>query len=229
MKLPMVALNALQLEAVRKDWDMGILPPQTISAKHNVDHTDLREFANANGWEGSELTRLVSRETARAIVERTVAIDDAAQGRLEPRVMSDTDTARQFATILAAVNTEHQGLLARARRHSERLLTDLESISGPDVDRAALEGLASTIQADNPELAKLLRGIPEPVPIKERIRLLQIRSTILEQLSRTMSGFIKLEREVLDITKGGKGGSLGYDELLQRMHEIEGQQLRRIV
>lgn len=228
MKLPIVALNDAQLESVRKDWDMGILPPRTIAAKHNVDIEELKTFANSNGWEGSDLTKLVARETTRAIVERTVAVDDAAQGRTEPRLMTDNDSARQFAQIVAMVNIEHQTVLARARRHAERLLADLEAISGPDVDRAAVEGLATMIQQDNPELAKMLRGIPEPVPIKERIKLLQVRSAVLEQLSRSMTAYIKLEREVLDITKGGKGGALGYDELLDRLLALELQPLRSV-
>ena len=228
MRVPMVSLNEQQLAAVQHDWDMGILPPATIATKHNVDPADLKQWASDHEWEGSDLTRLVARETAKAIVERTVAIDDAVQGRTQPRLMDDNDTAKQFAGIVAAVNTDHQAVLARARRHAERLLTDLEAISGPDVDRAALEGMAVVIERDNPELAKLLRGLPEPVPIKERIKLMQVRTAILESLSRSMKVFIQLERDVLDITKGGKGGSLGYDELLDRLLQIEGQPLRRV-
>jgi hypothetical protein len=211
--------------SIAQEWRAGILPASSIARKYNVDAAELRAHAEQQGWEKGDLSRAIRSEALRASVERAVSEDDRLQGRIEPALMSDAETVRRYGQIAALVTERQKKDIQRMRDHASTLHQQLEDLIGPQVDRDKVGALARLIAPDYPDLAALLTEMPQAGDINGALRLLDKKTNILLKVVNIQRELIALERSAYGIDKGGDVGP-GYDELLDQLLELNGQQQR---
>jgi hypothetical protein len=220
-------LSPQAVSSLQQEWRAGILPASAVARKYNVDTAELRAHAEQQGWEKGDLSKAIRSEALRASVERAVSEDDRLKGRIDPLVMSDAETVKRYGQIVALVTEQQKKDIQRMRSHASTLHQQLEELIGPHVDREKVDALAKMIAGDDPELAKLLRDTPEVADFKGRLRTLDQKANVLLKLVNVQRELIALERSAYGIDKGGDNGP-GYDELLDQLLELNGQQARNV-
>lgn len=220
MKKPIAELDPEQYQRLRSDWGAGLLPARTIAVKFGVHVEELRQHADDNGWEASDLNRAVPQAATRALIQRTVSDDDRANGLTAPRVVSSQDMVEQYGHIVARVTETQRSTLAHARGYVASLFDQLEALHGPQVDEAALKALAELIAKDNPQLAEALTKVNDPTPFMDRLKVLDMKATIVDKLTRALKQLIEVERVIWGMSDKAGEKATDYDTLLDRLNDL---------
>lgn len=222
-------IDSLTPEALRElegDWRAGLLSIRVIAAKYRVAPEHLSAYARKVGWDKGDLGVAINKAATSALVQRAVGDTLPADG-LAP----DTrETVRQYGQIVAQVIESQRSDVGSARNYCTKLRRELEELTGPEIDEAAVNTLADLIADQNPELAKMLRpGKKSLLPLKEQLMFLALKADILKTLAIATEKFITLERQAWGLDRPGGGATAGYDEFLDEIHGEQDQKLPKRV
>lgn len=204
--------NAIDWEAVEREYRAGVASQREIAEKYGVSHTAIQKRAKRDDWQRDLQAKIKAKAdalVAKAEVATQVATETAATER---------ELVEANATAIMRVRLTHRTDIARARDLAMKLLGELEQTAEaiPLIER--LEALVAMDASDDPisvaKRADALRKVLE----------LPTRTGTMKMLAETMTKLVTLERQAysLDTEKDKTPEGEGFEAFRAMMGRIDG-------
>lgn len=200
----MAGKKNIDWEAVWLDYRANILSLRDMGAKHGVSEGAIRKRAKAGSWE-RDLNGKIQARADEMMLRAQCAAEYAAQYAAE----NEPGVVDANARAIVEIKLTHRRHIARARSVSERLLDELELMSGPR-SYELLQRLGDLMKDPSANRDKINE-------LYQSILALPNRAKTLKELSEALRVQIAMERQAFGMDKEEATKDDGLTSLLHRL------------
>lgn len=174
-------------ERVEKDYRAGILSVREIAGYAGVSHTAIQKRAKTYGWERDLKAKIHAKADA-LVAKREVASKVASRSVETEREIVDGN-----AESVADIRMAHRGDIARARRMTNKLLDELESLTD---EQGTIKDLITKFKDGDHEDGEAMGDV---LALAKKVSALPNRTKTMKELAETLKTLVALERQAYDI------------------------------
>lgn len=174
-------------ERVEKDYRAGILSVREIAGYAGVSHTAIQKRAKTYGWERDLKAKIHAKADA-LVAKREVASKVASRSVETEREIVDGN-----AESVADIRMAHRGDIARARRMTNKLLDELESLTD---EQGTIKELIAKFKDGESEDSD---AMSDALALAKKVSALPNRTKTMKELAETLKTLVALERQAYDI------------------------------
>jgi hypothetical protein len=191
------AKKAPDWERIEKDYRAGILSVREIAGYAGISHTAIQKRAKTHGWERDLKAKIHAKADA-LVAKREVASQVASKSVETEREIIDGN-----AEHVADVRMAHRGDIARARRMTNKLLDELESLTD---EQGTIKELIAKFKDGDHEDGDAMADV---LALAKKVSALPNRTKTMKELAETLKTLVGLERQAYDIVADPTGGDAG--------------------
>lgn len=184
--------NAIDWEAVERDYRIGQLTVGEIVTKHGMSKSTLMARVAKEGWE-RDLSDAVKVATKAGIVQAT--INELTAAAIEKKTERAAEVISSGVDVAAAANVQvvmgHRRDLARLKSVSLKMLNELESAT-------------DAVPALHELTAMVAENSPEALPALGKFVSLAGRVATSEKLTAAFNRIVTMERQAFGLDEDGK-------------------------
>lgn len=190
--------------AVEKDYRAGVKSLRQIAQEQGISEGAIRKRAKRDEW-SRDLAEKV-RQKADELVRKDAVRNEVRTGEKSAEARTtERDIVEANAEVQAQIRRDHRRDIGRLRRLTNTLADELElSTEHREVFEEAINALYANDEVGSARALQKAMSLPG-------------RITSLEQLSRTLTHLVKLEREAFGIDNDQKADESGYEAMLKRV------------
>lgn len=184
--------NAIDWEAVERDYRIGQLTVGEIVTKHGMSKSTLMARVAKEGWE-RDLSDAVKVATKAGIVQAT--INELTAAAIEKKTERAAEVISSGVDVAAAANVQvvmgHRRDLARLKSVSLKMLNELENAT-------------DAVPALHELTAMVAENSPEALPALGKFVSLAGRVATSEKLTAAFNRIVTMERQAFGLDEDGK-------------------------